>query len=100
MEKINLEEILIDKIGKNTIEVSKTAYKRNGDPRSLFDKYVESMKEACKQILELAAENAELMYFELKEDWMEEPFNSTIDDLGNIYAIDKQSILDTINQIE
>ena len=46
-----------------------------------------AMKEACKQSLELAAENASC--------------NHDFDGAhGCEYSVDKQSILDTINQIE
>lgn len=61
-----------------------------------------AMKEAIRQALELAAENAELKYYEYYENWMEEymDISMTKDDLDNVYGIDKQSILNTINQIE
>ena len=58
------------------------------------------MRIACKQVLELAAANAELQSFELEENWMEEPFNMVKDDYGNIKAISKQSILNTINKVK
>ena len=49
------------------------------------------MKESCKQVLELAAENAEC----------KEAFVSTGDDSGcTKQVVDKQSILDVINLIE
>lgn len=47
----------------------------------------EAMKEACKQSLELAAENA----------WCNHDFDGAH---GCEYSVDKQSILNTINQIE
>ena len=64
------------------------------------------MKEACKQILELAAENAdikigsrigweELKYTNVKQ----KSFNGHNDSYSEI-CIDKQSILNTINQSE
>lgn len=67
MKKINLEEI-----AKRHIE----------DYNLLVDKQeiVNAMKEACKQALELAAENAEIVH---RTDY-----------------IDNDSIINTINQIE
>lgn len=60
-------------------------------------------KEVARKVLELAAENAMLSYAEGRFDlpaYAEEPFNAVVDDLGNAKYIDKQSILNTINQIE
>ena len=48
------------------------------------------MEEACKQVLELAAENAEI----LRDDFN---YDSQI---WETEIVDKQSILDTINQVE
>lgn len=45
------------------------------------------------EALNEASIKAELNSYEFKEPWMEEPFNCTIDDLGNITAINKDSIL-------
>lgn len=62
--------------------------------------FIKQVKLICKQVLELAAENATIEGFEYKEDWMIEPFNMRQDELGNIVAISKKSIIDTINQIK
>ena len=75
--KINLEEIISKTYGCEDIyEFQRT-----------FDISVSMIKEicinVCKQVLELAAENATY-------DW---------NDSDDIY-VDKQSILDTINQVE
>ena len=72
--KINLEKILQSKIDTVTL---------NGNPVYHKFQIINAMKEACKQLLELAAENATY-------DW---------NDHEDI-IIDKQSILDTIKQIE
>ena len=48
---------------------------------------ISAMKEACRQTLELASENFEIEYL---------GGNSDIND----FRINKQSILDTINQVE
>lgn len=77
-KKINLEEILWDSFHKFGIpkpthtlaEITQKAVK-------------DAMKEACKQILELAAENAE-----------------TCEDSAYNRIVDKQSILNIINLVE
>ena len=76
--KVNLEEIL-----NNTIDLSSyTLQFRNSIKKA--------MKEACRQTLELAAENAKIctdtMCSPYREDWVK--------------YVDKQSILDTIKQVE
>lgn len=73
MKKINLEEIL----NKFCI-VEGYIY----PVRDLKD----SMKEACRQVLELAAENADVIVYSQGA-------------LGQC-NVDKQSILNTINQVE
>lgn len=78
--KINLEEILWKSFYNNGIP------KPTHSLAEITQKAVkEAMKEACRQILELVAENAEVTI-------------NSIEDLKLI--VDKQSILDTINQIE
>ena len=72
--KINLEEICNKYIGENN-----------------YSKYVlDTMREFGKQLLELASENAKIytdtMCSPYSEDWVK--------------YIDKQSILDTIKQVE
>ena len=87
MDKINLEEILLKNIKKIYMEFMPIEDFCNRD-RIIA---INAMKEACQEILRLAAENAEI-----KE-------NFTVDDKAfvlNEYVINKQSILDTINQIE
>ena len=88
-QEINLEEIL--SFGET--------YEKDCNTVSVNDALI-AMKEACNQTLELAAENAEIEGFEYKEDWMIEPFNMRQDELGNIVAISKKSILDTIKQVK
>ena len=54
---------------------------------------IEAMREACQEILKLAAENADYGVYQNddgQEPWIHE---------SNIF-VNKQSILDTINQIE
>lgn len=79
-DKINLEEIL----KKELIPIV-----FGGSPELTFNATIKAMKEAYRQTLELAAENAKGKPF---------PMNET----GVIrYAeVNKQSILDTIKQVE
>ena len=77
-KKIKLEEIL-----KN--ELIPIVF--SNSPEMTFNATIRAMKEACKQVLELAAENATAGLFE------------TDDSLGEI-IVNKQSILNTIKQVE
>lgn len=70
MKTVNLEEII------NTLPSFCIGYKN-----SIKD----AMKEACRQTLELAAENAKHLWDNNENE---------------LFDIDKQSILDTINQIQ
>ena len=54
---------------------------------------IEFAKLHVKAALKEASEKAELGSYEFKESWMVELFNCTTDDLGNIKAINKNSIL-------
>ena len=74
MKTIDLEKIL-----DNYLEV-------DCDYSYTRESILMAMKEACRQTLELAAENATT----LKDN----------DPNMNFYTIDKQSILNTINQVE
>lgn len=70
--KINLQNILADKLGDENLSIN--------------DAIIEAMKEFGKQLLDLAAENAEII---------EIPTMSYF-----IKVVNKQSILDTIKQVE
>ena len=78
-KKINLEKILLSK-AKRINEVFP----------EFMDDILLAMKEACRQTLELAAENAETEKEILPECGV----------LKSVGVVDKQSILDTINQVE
>jgi len=90
-KKINLEEILSNAIfkqleGKGTDIAKRTVANSSAkSDSSIFMK--DAMLEFGKQLLELAAENAYV------KDWY-------MDDKLVGKAVDKQSILDTINQVE
>lgn len=91
MKKINLEEILWQSFHDNGIpkpthtlaEITQKAVK-------------EALKEACRQVLELAAENATITSKTIIEDFKEPPYmrRRVVD------VVEKGSILNTINQIE
>lgn len=49
----------------------------------------------CEQQKKICAENAELVSYECKEEWMDETFNTAIDAYGNIRSISKYSILNS-----
>ena len=74
--KINLEEILNKELNILSIRVEQ-----------IEKSALKAMKEACKQVLELAAEK-------IKSDALEE-YGSEVPDCWS-----EQSILDTINQVE
>lgn len=84
---VNLEEILNKHFNLYTTYSVKN---KEGKFVNVVDKIgaLEAMKEACRQVLELAAENAEL-------DSEDEN-----DMTGVIVSVNRQSITDTINQVE
>lgn len=93
-KKINLEEILLDVVvGNNNSFDLEIEYKITQD-------VILSMKEACRQVLELAAENASLTCYndEDAKEYNIEKFDSFTADVN--IRINKQSILNTINQVE
>lgn len=92
MKKINLEEIISQEFGTRTIEVLNSAFRKDNDPRTLLERWKEIIKKACKQTLELAAENAKYTgggTHKVGHHLESEPI-----------VINKDSILNTINQIE
>ena len=94
--KINLEDLFINHCNNNMLHwINEAEYRKS----FLLD----AMKDAIKQALELAAENAEIE----ERDYRHSP--TKISNYGQevcsewegiYYGVDKQSILDTINQIE
>lgn len=83
MDKINLKEILNRVYDKEYRSSYKTEYSEQC--------IIEAMKEACRQVLERAADNAKMDCVILRQDEIAMEF-------GNV--INKQSILNTINQIQ
>ena len=82
-EQINLEEILKSRLPSTSIE-SDNWLNLLENP-VVKNWVIRAMKEACKQTLELAAENAEA--------------HGSSCGFGS-YWVDKQSILDTIKQVK
>ena len=80
MKEISLEEILLKHTFNSTVD-------------TLKEDSLSAMKEACKQVLELAAENAELENV-VKVIGSQNKYNAVVP------IIKKQSILDTINQVK
>ena len=89
--KINLEEILLEEMDKFRLSFpDENLYSTEQIKESLELPYFKAaMKEACRQTLELAAENAETEKEMLPECGV----------LKSVGVVNKQSILDTINQI-
>ena len=87
--KVNLEEILSKHLAK-MLNITSESFKDIEEMKKLpeWQTCIEAMKEACRQTIELAAENSEFY------SWNNQ------DELKNIEEINKQSILNTINQIE
>ena len=104
MKKINLEEILSKEF--EGLHLLSTTNSREVTLKAIKD----AMKEACKQVLELASENAKTTEISI-ENWEEIDYESDfnyiplmneweeIEGLNKI-IINKQSILDTIKQVE
>ena len=96
-KKINLEEIFNNNFDCYTNFEDKGNY--NDEPAISKDKFKELCLKFGKQLLELAAENAECklkIKIECSEFQLENGFS-----LGtNAIIVNKQSILDIINQVE
>ena len=93
MDKINLEDIIFRHVDslKDGSPIRNLLSSNEVFQNDLFDFFIKLMKDACQETLKLAAENAKV-----KE-------NFTVDDKSfvlNEYVINKQSILDTINEVE
>ena len=89
MKEVKLDEILFSELEKLRKKYPKENFYSEKQIRESpeFVYFVNAMKEACNQTLELAAENAYV------QDWY---MNGEL--VGK--AVNKQSILDLINQIK
>ena len=104
MKEINLEEII-----KQYCYVTQDGQK---DVHSSITSVIEAIKDACKQVLELAAERATLLIYKENMDnasdndkmYGKEYYHGQYDLNGSDYHMDikihKQSILDVINQVK
>lgn len=77
-----------------------TKFLYTGKHTSTWESYLsQCLKNFAKLHVEAAlgaaAEKAELNHYEWVEEWMEVPFNCTIDERDNIQAISKESILNS-----
>ena len=101
--KIILEEILHSKSDTKTLSEEFVYHEFQ---------IIQAMKEACKQVLELAAENAKTSH-DYYDKWDENEAYNKHKDFGfercdgdgipygvDVITINKQSIIDTINQVE
>ena len=92
-DKINLEEILQKELIPTVFE---------GSSELTFNATIKAMKEACRQILELAAENAKINWVENNVKMESDTDFSFRDNDGNWCKINinEQSILNTIKQVK
>lgn len=94
--KINIEEILLQN-HFHILDTLKKIYSPDTHTESMYERLMNGIKDVCEKTLELAAENAKLV------EITEYPFMPTLKGEFKeivIKAIDKQSILGTIKQIE
>ena len=87
-KEINLTEILKKSIDNPNNRDLQTLIERYASPHDIL----EAMKEACIQTLELAAENATIFSREIEDSLTGQNYYAI--------AVNKYSILNTINQIE
>ena len=82
--KINLEEILLQN-HFHILDTLKNVYSPDTYTENMYERLINGINDICKQLLELAAENAEA--------------HGSSCGFGS-YWVDKQSILDTIKQVK
>lgn len=92
MKEINLEEILLKEIDKLREDFNDSDLYSSQEIKNSreFKYFINAMKEACKQTLELAAENAYVDNHCKTGCYME----------SDDFFVNKQSILNTIEQIK
>ena len=86
--KINLEEILLQN-HFHILDTLKNVYSPDTYTKNMYERLINGINDICKQLLELAAENAIGKILPMTETGV-----------LNYSEVDKQSILDTIKQIE
>lgn len=91
--KINLEEILLQN-HFHILDTLKNVYSPDTYTENMYERLINGINDICKQLLELAAENAKA---EIHTEWE----GNTGSEYYTDYAVvNKQSILDTIKQVE
>jgi hypothetical protein len=97
MNKVDLNKILFTEINRLKKDFPEENWYTDEElktvPEAKYIKY--AMKEACRQALELAAENAKTRIKTITEH--EDPPYSRI---NKAIVVDKDSIINTINQVE
>jgi hypothetical protein len=87
-KKINLEEILNEHFNSTLI----LTHDNSGILRA--------MKEACKQVLELGAENARIIEENDPDYERDNIYISHRDEEDEIFIVKKESIINTLNEVE
>ena len=87
--KINLEEILLQN-HFHILDTLKNVYSPDTYTENMYERLINGINDICKQLLELAAENANLIEYNT---------NNTAFIAHNM-GVNKQSITDTIYQVE
>lgn len=106
VKTINLEDILLCQIDQlRVLNPDESLYSNEKMKKSVeWSYFMDAMKEACKQVLELAAERAVLTHY---IDGNISPrsksiinLNNGAENTGESIGVNKQSILDTIKYIQ
>ena len=92
--KINLEEILLQN-HFHILDTLKNVYSPDTYTENMYERLINGINDICKQLLELAAENADVKAI----SEMISISNGADFNIQKM-VVDKQSIIDTINQVE
>jgi hypothetical protein len=106
MRTINLEEILfaeVDKLRKERVNVRLVPNEKMKEYQE-WEYFMNAMKEACRQTLELAAENTTICLNKYSHGIIKESINLgqeiCTERQNEYYECDKNSILNTITQVK
>ena len=99
--KINLEEILLQN-HFHILDTLKNVYSPDTYTENMYERLINGINDICKQLLELAAENAKINWVENNVEMESDTDFSFRDNDGNWCKINinEQSILNTIKQVE
>ena len=96
-DKINLEEILLQN-HFHILDTLKNVYSPDTHNKNMYERLMNGINDICKKLLELAAENAKVEEFYRGESYR---IDDRFYDNDDSYIVaNKQSILDTIKQVE